>query len=103
MQPSAIAAQPGIAVPPSDRAGSAAGISARMDRLPTTRHLWVLVLLLSLGGWFEIYDLIFTGYIAPGLTKSGLLATMSPLPTPTRVSCVIATAVIRHVVSESGK
>ena len=75
MQPSAIAAQPGIAVPPSDRAGSAAGISARMDRLPTTRHLWVLVLLLSLGGWFEIYDLIFTGYIAPGLTKSGLLAT----------------------------
>src|SRR5207244_3681043 len=75
MQPSAIAAQPGIAVPPSDRADSAAGISARMDRLPTTRHLWVLVLLLSLGGWFEIYDLIFTGYIAPGLAKSGLLAT----------------------------
>ena len=72
MQPSAIAAQPGIVVPPSDRADSAAGISARMDRLPTTRHLWVLVLLLSLGGWFEIYDLIFTGYIAPGLAKSGL-------------------------------
>ena len=46
-----------------------------MDRLPTTRHLWVLVLLLSLGGWFEIYDLIFTGYIAPGLAKSGLLST----------------------------
>src|SRR5438445_3925153 len=75
MQPSAIAAQPGIAMPPSNRAGSAAPISARMDRLPTTRHLWVLVLLLSLGGWFEIYDLIFTGYIAPGLAKSGLLST----------------------------
>src|SRR5436309_10173608 len=73
--PSSVVAQPGIAVPPSNRAGSAAAISARMDRLPTTRHLWVLVLLLSLGGWFEIYDLIFTGYIAPGLAKSGLLAT----------------------------
>jgi putative MFS transporter len=48
-----------------------------MDRLPTTRYLWTLVLLLSLGGFFEIYDLIFTGYIAPGLAKSGLLATTS--------------------------
>ena len=75
MQPSVVVAQPGIVVPPSNRAGSAAPISARMDRLPTTRHLWVLVLLLSLGGWFEIYDLIFTGYIAPGLAKSGLLST----------------------------
>ena len=56
-------------------AGSAAGISARMDRLPTTRYLWTLVLLLSLGGFFEVYDLIFVGYVAPGLAKSGLLAT----------------------------
>jgi len=55
--------------------GSAAGISARMDRLPTTRYLWTLVLLLSLGGFFEVYDLIFVGYVAPGLAKSGLLAT----------------------------
>jgi putative MFS transporter len=58
---------------PSDR--SAAGLTARMDRLPATRHLWVLVSLLSLGGFFEVYDLIFTGYIAPGMTKSGLLQT----------------------------
>jgi putative MFS transporter len=55
--------------------GSAADISARMDRLPTTRYLWMLVLLLSLGGFFEVYDLIFVGYVAPGLAKSGLLAT----------------------------
>jgi putative MFS transporter len=46
-----------------------------MDRLPVTRHLWVLVFLISLGGFFEVYDLIFTGYIAPGLAKSGLLTT----------------------------
>ena len=54
---------------------SAAELSARMDRLPATRHLWMLVTLISLGGFFEIYDLIFTGYIAPGMTKSGLLQT----------------------------
>src|SRR5215467_218285 len=66
----------GFAAPPRPVGdASAAGISARMDRLPTTRYLWMLVLLISLGGWFEIYDLIFTGYIAPGLAKSGVLAT----------------------------
>jgi putative MFS transporter len=46
-----------------------------MDRLPVTRHLWALVFLISLGGFFEIYDLIFTGYIAPGMAKSGVLST----------------------------
>ncbi|MFP3590200.1 MFS transporter, partial [Paraburkholderia sp. SIMBA_055] len=48
---------------------AAASLSARMDRLPVTRHLWILVLLISLGGFFEVYDLIFTGYIAPGMAK----------------------------------
>ncbi len=56
-------------------AGSAADITARMDRLPVTRSAWILVLLISLGGFFEIYDLVFTGYIAPGMVKSGLLST----------------------------
>ena len=59
----------------SAAAGSAAEVSARMDRLPTTRYLWFIAFLISLGGFFEVYDLIFTGYIAPGLAKSGLLAT----------------------------
>ncbi|WP_429498567.1 MFS transporter [Robbsia andropogonis] len=52
-----------------------AEISARMDRLPITRHLCVLVFLISLGGFFEVYDLIFTAYIALGMAKSGLLQT----------------------------
>src|SRR3979409_408587 len=30
---------------------------------------------MSLGGCFEIYDLFLTGYIAPGLNRSGLLTT----------------------------
>ncbi|CAG9191332.1 benzoate MFS transporter BenK [Paraburkholderia sabiae] len=57
-------------------ASQAAGtgeISARLDRLPATRAVWKLILLLSLGFFFELYDLLFTGYIAPGLVKSGIL------------------------------
>jgi len=77
MQPSIALTRPGFATPIATLPSSGAAISARMDRLPTTRYLWTLVLLLSLGGFFEIYDLIFTGYIAPGLAKSGLLATTS--------------------------
>ena len=48
-------------------------ISARINRLPGTASLWKLVAQISMGGWFELYDLLFTGYIASGLTKSGLL------------------------------
>ncbi|MFM0415350.1 MFS transporter [Paraburkholderia aromaticivorans] len=54
---------------------TAAVLSARMDRLPATRYIWLMVFLISLGGFFEVYDLIFTGYIAPGMAKSGLLKT----------------------------
>lgn len=51
----------------------AALIAARLDRLPATRTIWTYVLLLSLGGFFEYYDLFFTGYIAPGLVRSRIL------------------------------
>ena len=51
----------------------AGSISARLDRLPATRSIWKLVVLLSLGFFFELYDLLYTGYVAPGLVKSGLL------------------------------
>ncbi len=54
----------------SEAAGS---IGARLDRLPATRTIWRLIALLSLGGFFEFYDLFFTGYIAPGLVRSGIL------------------------------
>jgi MFS transporter, putative metabolite:H+ symporter len=50
-------------------------ISRRLESLPASAYLWRLVILLSLGGWFEVYDLFFTGYIAPGLNRSGLLTT----------------------------
>ena len=50
-------------------------ISRRLENLPASSYVWRLVILLSLGGCFEIYDLFFTGYIAPGLIRSGLLTT----------------------------
>src|SRR6478609_10598109 len=48
-------------------------ISRRLESLPASSYLWRLVILLSLGGCFEIYDLFLTGYIAPGLARSKLL------------------------------
>ncbi len=48
-------------------------VAARLDRLPATRSVWKLVVLLSLGGFFEFYDLFFTGYVVPGLMREKIL------------------------------
>src|ERR1700676_3925503 len=55
--------------------GSPDEISRRLESFPVSSFFWRLVVLLSLGGCFEMYDLFFTGYIAPGLSRSGLLTT----------------------------
>jgi putative MFS transporter len=49
-----------------------AEIAARFDRLPPSRTVWMMVILISLGGVFEFYDLLYTGYVAPGMIESGL-------------------------------
>jgi putative MFS transporter len=51
---------------------SAAEITARIDRLPACWAVWRLVVLLSLGAFFEMYDLFQTAYISPGLISSGV-------------------------------
>jgi putative MFS transporter len=52
---------------------SAGSISARIDRLPATRTIWTYVALLGFGMFFELYDLLFSAYVAPSLVKSGVL------------------------------
>ncbi len=47
-------------------------IAVRLDRLPPSRQLWRIVLLVSLAGVFEFYDLFFTAYVGPGMVASGL-------------------------------
>jgi MFS transporter, putative metabolite:H+ symporter len=49
-------------------------IAARLDRLPKSRYIRNLIIRISLGGCFELYDLFFAGYIALGLFKSGIFA-----------------------------
>jgi putative MFS transporter len=51
---------------------AAAQLAARLDRLPSSRTVWTLVVLISLGGVFEFYDLFLTAYVAPGMIDSRL-------------------------------
>ena len=50
----------------------AASIAARLDRLPATRHVWWLVVLLSFGAFFEIYDLALSAPLSLALLASGV-------------------------------
>ncbi|BCF91136.1 MFS transporter [Paraburkholderia largidicola] len=88
--------QPGTTqanAPAASHAAIDAGtISARLDRLPATRSVWKLVVMLSLGFFFELYDLLYTGYVAPGIVKSGILtSTTQGLFGTTGIASFIAT------------
>lgn len=56
----------------ADMQASAADIAARLERLPPSRYVWGLIVLLSLGGCFEFYDLFMTAYVTPGLIADGV-------------------------------
>ena len=47
-------------------------IGARLDRLPGSRVLWLFVVLLSFGAFFEIYDISLTAVMSPGLFTAGV-------------------------------
>ncbi len=55
-----------------------AAIAARLDRLPATKSTRKLIGLLSFGVFFELYDLMFTAYVAPALVQLGILRPNSP-------------------------
>jgi putative MFS transporter len=53
---------------------TAAAITARIDRLPESRRIWWRVVLLSLAGMFEVFDLYQTAYIPAGLVRAGIFS-----------------------------
>jgi putative MFS transporter len=56
----------------ADRREQVAAITARLNRLPPSRTLWQLVFLLSLCGFFEIYEIALTAFLGPGLVREGI-------------------------------
>jgi putative MFS transporter len=61
---------------PSEIAGErGAAVEARLDRIPSSPYLWKLIALLSLGGFFEFYELFMTGFVSPGLVRDGIFQT----------------------------
>jgi putative MFS transporter len=60
-----------IAKPASVKAGPA-GIAERLDRLPGNPRLWGWIARLSLGGFFEVYDLALTAFLSPLLVRAGI-------------------------------
>jgi len=57
---------------------TASDIAARLERLPAGRAMWTRVVLLSLGGFFEFYDMFMSAYVGPGLVKAGILTPTTP-------------------------
>jgi MFS transporter, putative metabolite:H+ symporter len=47
-------------------------LGERLDALTSRAGTWRQVVLLSLGGWFEFYDLFLTAYLSPGLERAGI-------------------------------
>jgi MFS transporter, putative metabolite:H+ symporter len=54
------------------RAEQIAAMTGRLNRLPPSGYLWRLVMLLSLCGFFEIYEIALTAFLSPGLVRDGV-------------------------------
>lgn len=53
-------------------AARAPTVAARLDRLPSNRHTWFLIVLVSFGAFFDIYDLGLSAPLGVGLTAAGI-------------------------------
>jgi putative MFS transporter len=60
------------ATEPLSPATAAEKLAARLDRLPMTRSMWIMVGLLTFGGFFDGYAIGLIGALGPGLFKSGI-------------------------------
>lgn len=47
-------------------------LTARLDRLPMTRTLWMMAILLTFGGFFDGYAIGLIGALGPGLFKANI-------------------------------
>jgi putative MFS transporter len=56
------------------RTGDRSALIGRLERLPMTRYVWQLVLVLSACGFFEVYEIALTGNLSAGLIHTGLFA-----------------------------
>ncbi len=54
-------------------ASAAEKLTARLDRLPMTRTLWIMALLICFGGFFDSYALAMIGALGPGLIRAKIL------------------------------
>src|ERR1022692_1371895 len=70
---------------------TSADIVARLERLPPSRPIWTLIVLISLGACFEFYDLMMTAYISPVLAKAGVFHQVGLFGLPDQASFVAAT------------
>jgi MFS transporter, putative metabolite:H+ symporter len=55
-------------------------VAARIDRLPSSKHLFGLVSRIAGGGWFEFFELAMPAYISLGLIRSGIFTKASTGP-----------------------
>ncbi len=53
-------------------------LTARLDRLPMTRAMWVMTVLVSLGGFFDALALELTATVAPGLFHDKIITPTTP-------------------------
>jgi putative MFS transporter len=49
-----------------------ASVLGRIDRLPPSRYLLLIIARIAAGGWFEFYELFMPGFILPGFVRSGV-------------------------------
>src|SRR5436305_7955670 len=53
-------------------------IAERLERLAVTTLMWRRIALISLGGFFEFYDMFLSAYVAPGLVRAHILSATTP-------------------------